>query len=128
MAKNRNYRAFREIEEDYFRKHPEEIAPYIDEIFDEYGKDGNAAALLASLRVIARAKGITHLAEETGMTRQGIQHALGAEFLDKRNRHRSGREGGAERLHHRHFEPGRDGGLEGLMAARRQPVAAPLLA
>lgn len=76
MASKRSYRSFRAIEEDYFRDHPEEIGPYIDEIFDAYAEDGNSAALLASLRVIAKVKGITNLAEATGMTRQGIQHAL----------------------------------------------------
>ena len=76
MAKKRNYRSFRDVEEDYFRNHPEEIASYIDEIFNDYAKDSNSAALLASLRVIAKVKGITQLAEATGMTRQGVQHAL----------------------------------------------------
>jgi probable addiction module antidote protein len=73
---NRNLRNFREIEEDYFRNRPEEIGAYIDEIFEEYAKDGNSAALLASLRVIAKVKGISTIAEETGLTRQGVQHAL----------------------------------------------------
>lgn len=76
MTKKRNYRAFRDVEEDYFRDNPEEIAPYIDEIFDEYAEDGNSSALLSSLRVIAKVKGITNLAKATGMTRQGVQHAL----------------------------------------------------
>jgi probable addiction module antidote protein len=75
MAK-RNLRTFREVEEEYFRNHPEEIGPYIDEIFDEYAQDGNSAALLASLRVIAKVKGISIIAEETGLSRQGVQHAL----------------------------------------------------
>lgn len=75
MAK-KNYRKFREIEEEYFRENPEEIAPYLDEIFDAYAEDRDSAALLASLRVIAKVKGISNLAEETGMTRQGVQHAL----------------------------------------------------
>jgi len=76
MAKKRQYRHFRDVEENYFREHPEEIAPYIEEIFDEYAQDGNSAALLASLRVIAKVKGISNLAEATGMTRQGVQYAL----------------------------------------------------
>ena len=76
MTKKRNYRVFRDVEEDYFRANPEEIAPFINEIFYEYAQDGNSSALLASLRVIAKVKGITNLAEATGMTRQGIQHAL----------------------------------------------------
>lgn len=64
------------MEEDYFRNHPDEILAYMDEIFDEYAQDGNSAALLASLRVIAKVKGISNLAESAGMTRQGVQHAL----------------------------------------------------
>lgn len=75
MAK-RTYRQFRDVEEDYFRNHPEEIDAYLDEIFDEYAQDHNSASLLASLRVIAKVKGISNIAEETGLTRQGIQHAL----------------------------------------------------
>lgn len=77
MAK-RNYRSFRQIEEGYFRNHPEEISAYIDELFDAYAQDGNSSALLASLRVIAKVKGISHIAEEVGLTRQGVQHALSA--------------------------------------------------
>lgn len=75
MAK-RTYRQFREVEEEYFRTRPKEIDAYLDEIFDEYAEDHDSAALLASLRVIAKVKGISHIAEKTGMTRQGIQHAL----------------------------------------------------
>jgi probable addiction module antidote protein len=71
-----NFRAFREVEEDYFRTHPEEIDDYLTLIFDEYAKDGNLAALLASLRVLSRVKGITAMADEIGMTRKGIQKAL----------------------------------------------------
>lgn len=76
MARKRPYRGSRDVKEKYFRDHPEEIASYIDEIFDEYAKDGRSADLLASLRVIAKVRGVTNLAESTGMTRQGIQHAL----------------------------------------------------
>ena len=76
MTRKRQHRAFREVEEEYLRDHPKEIAPYIDDIFEEYAKDGNSAALLASLRVIAKVKGISSLAKSTGMTRQGVQHAL----------------------------------------------------
>lgn len=75
MAK-RTYRQFRDVEEEYFRNHPEEIDAYLDEIFDEYAQDHNSASLLASLRVIAKVKGISNIAEETGLTRQGVQHAL----------------------------------------------------
>jgi probable addiction module antidote protein len=72
----RNYRNLDDIEEDYFRKHPEEIGPYLTEIFEEFAQDGDAAALLASLRIIARAQGITIIASKANMTRQGLQKAL----------------------------------------------------
>jgi probable addiction module antidote protein len=72
----RKYRTLDNIEEEYFRKHPREVDTYLAEIFNEYSCDGNSAALLASLRVIAKLKGITTLAEQTGMTRQGLQKAL----------------------------------------------------
>jgi probable addiction module antidote protein len=66
------------VEEGYFRHHPEEIDPYLSEIFEAFAKDGNPGALLASLRTIARIKGMSSIAEETGMTRQGLQKALSA--------------------------------------------------
>jgi probable addiction module antidote protein len=72
----RKYRTLDNIEEEYFRKHPREVDAYLAEIFDEYSHDGDSAALLASLRVIAKLKGISALAEKTGMTRQGLQKAL----------------------------------------------------
>lgn len=71
-----NFRTFREVEEEYFRTHPDEIDSYLTLIFDEYAKDGDLAALLASLRVIGRVKGITVMAEEIGVTRKGLQKAL----------------------------------------------------
>lgn len=72
----RKYRTFTEVEEEYFRKYPEEIEEYLAIIFDEYAKDNDIGALLSSLRTVSRAKGITAIAEETGMTRKGVQKAL----------------------------------------------------
>lgn len=69
-------RTFDNLEEDYFRLHPQEVDAYLLEIFDEYAQDGDSASLLASLRVIAKVKGISVLAAETGMSRQGLQKAL----------------------------------------------------
>jgi probable addiction module antidote protein len=71
-----NYRTLDNLEESYFRDHPQEIDSYVAEIFSEYATDGDSSALLASLRVIAKVKGITQLAKQTGMTRQGLQKAL----------------------------------------------------
>ena len=70
------YRTLDNLEESYFHDHPDEIDSYVAEIFSDYATDGDSAALLASLRVIAKVKGITQLAKQTGMTRQGLQKAL----------------------------------------------------
>ena len=72
----RHYPKLDKIEAQYFLDHPDEIEPYLSEIFDEYALDGNSAVLLASLRVVARVKGISTLAKETGISRQGLQKAL----------------------------------------------------
>lgn len=72
----RNYRSFTDIEESYFRDHPEEMDEYINLIFEEYAKDGDTGALLSSLRVLSRVKGVNKIAEETGLSRKGVQKAL----------------------------------------------------
>jgi len=75
----RNLRNLDAVEEDYFRKHPEEMDDYIQEIFAEYAQDRNAPALLASLRVIAKVKGMSNIATEIGLTRRGLYKALSAQ-------------------------------------------------
>ena len=72
------YRTLDQITEEYFAEHPEEIDEFIHEIFADYAQDSDSAALLSSLRVIARVKGLSNMAEEIGMTRQGLQKALSA--------------------------------------------------
>ncbi len=72
----KNYRTFNEVEELYFRDHPEEIDDYINLIFEEYAEDGNTGALLSSLRVLSRVKGVSKIAEESGLSRKGVQKAL----------------------------------------------------
>ncbi len=74
----RQYPTLDEIEAQYFRDHPEEMDAYLSEIFDEYALDGNSAVLLTSLRVLARVKGVSTLADEIGMSRQGLQIDLTA--------------------------------------------------
>ena len=44
--------------------------------FEDYAQSGCASTLLSSLRMIARVKGITALADKSGLTRNGIQKAL----------------------------------------------------
>jgi probable addiction module antidote protein len=75
----RKYRTFTDVEESYFREHPEEIDDYIGILFEEYAKDGDTGALLSSMRVLGRAIGLTKLAEDAGMSRKGLQKALSEE-------------------------------------------------
>jgi probable addiction module antidote protein len=72
-------RTLDEFAESYFRDHPDEIDDYLTEIFQDFAEDNDTGTLLASLRVIARVRGVSDIAEETGMTRQGIQKALSAD-------------------------------------------------
>lgn len=76
MAKQRNYRTLDQIDEAYYRDHPEEIDAFLAVAFEDYAQDGSTAALLSQLRMIARVKGISAIAEETGISRNGIQKAL----------------------------------------------------
>ena len=72
----REYRTLDDVTIEYFTQHPEEIDDFLHEIFADYAEDGDSATLLSSLRVIARVKGVSNLAGEIGMTRQGLQKAL----------------------------------------------------
>ena len=72
------YRTLNEISTEYFEQRPEEIEDFLTEIFADYAQDGDSAALLSALRVIARVKGLSVIAAEIGMTRQGLQKALSA--------------------------------------------------
>ena len=76
MAKQRNYRTIDQVDEAYYRAHPDEIDSYLETVFEEYAIDGNTSALLSSLRMIARVKGVSALADESGLTRNGVQKAL----------------------------------------------------
>lgn len=73
-----NYRTLEEVSVEYFTHHPDEIEAFLKEIFADYAQDGDSVALLSALRIIARVRGISTLAEEVGMTRQGLQKALSA--------------------------------------------------
>lgn len=72
----RTFKTFDAMKEEYFRNHPEEIDDFITIIFEEYAKDEDTSALLASLRTVSRIKGITSIAEEAGISRNGVQKAL----------------------------------------------------
>ena len=72
----RKHRKFNSIEEGYLRDHPQEIDDYVDVLFEEYAKDSDTAALLSSLRIVGRVKGVSRLAEASGLSRKGIQKVL----------------------------------------------------
>ena len=72
----RKLRTLDAIEADYLRDHPEEMEEYMSVIFEEYARDGNTGALLASLRTMSKIKGITTTAHEAGLSRKGLQKAL----------------------------------------------------
>ncbi|TAN48985.1 MAG: putative addiction module antidote protein [Methylococcaceae bacterium] len=71
-----NYRTIGEVEEQYLHDHPEEIDDYITVLFDEYAESGDTAVLLSSLRAVGRIKGVSKIAETSGMSRKSIQKAL----------------------------------------------------
>lgn len=73
-----DYRTLDDVTIEYFTEHPDEIDAFLSEAFADYAQDGDSAALLSALRVIARVKGISNVAAEVGMTRQGLQKALSA--------------------------------------------------
>lgn len=54
---------------------PEMIAAYIDAALE----DGDPAVIAAALGDVARAKGMSKIAKETGVTREGLYKALSAD-------------------------------------------------
>ena len=54
---------------------PEMIAAYIDAALE----DGDPALIAVALGNVARAKGMSKIAKETGVTREGLYKALSAE-------------------------------------------------
>jgi HTH-type transcriptional regulator / antitoxin HigA len=72
----RKLRTLTEFSEDYFRQHPDEIDDYLAEIFADFAEDNDTGALLTGLRLIARVRGVGEIAEQIGMSRQGVQKAL----------------------------------------------------
>ena len=72
----RKYRTIGDIEEEYLRKHREEIGDYITILFDEYAEHNDMAILLSSMRVICRVLGISYIAQDAGISRKGLQNAL----------------------------------------------------
>lgn len=55
----------------------EEIVGYLNAVLeDDEGEDADVQLMLSALGDAARAKGMTHIARETGVTRDGLYKAL----------------------------------------------------
>jgi probable addiction module antidote protein len=74
-----NYRTIDEITEEYLRDHPDEIDDYVTDLFEEFAKNGGIATLLSSLRIVSCVKGVSFIAETSGLSRKGVQKALSEE-------------------------------------------------
>ncbi|MEK6747216.1 MAG: addiction module antidote protein [Pseudomonadota bacterium] len=72
----RKFRKFNEVQEEYYRNHPEEIDDFLTIAFEEHAKDKDTGALLSALRMISRVKGVSATADAAGITRKGLQKAL----------------------------------------------------
>jgi DNA-binding phage protein len=68
------YRTFDQVEEEYYREHPEEIDSFLTVTFEEYAKDNDTGALFSALCMISRVKGVAVTAE--GMSQKKLQKAL----------------------------------------------------
>ncbi len=60
-----------------YLKTEQDCALYMQAAIDE--SDGDASLVIAALGDIARARGMMHLARETGLTREGLYKALSPE-------------------------------------------------
>jgi len=72
----RKYRTFDQVEEEYYREHPEEIDSFLTVTFEEYAKDNDTGALLSALCMISRVKGVAATAEAAGMSQKKIHKVL----------------------------------------------------
>lgn len=88
-----NYRTISEVEEDYLRNHPDEVDDYISVLFDEYADSGDAASLLASLRIVSRVKGVSRKGLQKALSENGnphfesvnaIMHAMGYRLIPQK--------------------------------------------
>lgn len=74
--KYKNFATLDEVEERYLLSNPKQIDAYLELLFEALAEDGDVKATLASLRIIAKVKGMGETAKQIGMTRQGLQKAL----------------------------------------------------
>ncbi|MBI1389633.1 MAG: putative addiction module antidote protein [bacterium] len=74
------YRTFADVAEERFREHPEDVAGFLETVFEEYEKDPDEGALLSALRQVAKAQGgMTELARKTELSRERLYKTLSQE-------------------------------------------------
>ena len=54
----RDFPKWDELEVKHFRRHPEEIAPYLEIVLEEVTQEGDWSTLTSALRMVAEARGI----------------------------------------------------------------------
>ncbi|HAM39102.1 MAG TPA: DNA-binding protein [Elusimicrobia bacterium] len=73
----RKFRTFDEFEVEYYKKHPKELKSYIEVALEEFQKDGNERAFLASLAVAAKVRGgVAKLSKDTGLNRENLYRSF----------------------------------------------------
>lgn len=73
----KKFRTFNEFEIEYFKKSPDKLKKYLKVALEEYQKDGDERAFLASLSVATKVYGgFGKLAKETGLNRENLYRAL----------------------------------------------------
>jgi probable addiction module antidote protein len=76
-AKTRRKEKFSAYDTADYLKSPEDMAAYLEASMEEGGDDPTCIA--AALGNVARAYGMVKMAQETGLTREGLYKALSAE-------------------------------------------------
>jgi len=71
-----NYKIFDEVAEEYFRNHPEEVDDFISILFVEYIQGEDTDGFLSVLRIACRAKGVSFITENSGISQEEMQEIL----------------------------------------------------
>nr|QGT50643.1 hypothetical protein Elusimicrob1349_1130 [uncultured Elusimicrobia bacterium] len=65
-----------EVDREFFENKPENIRSFLNVAIEEYMADGDKAAFMDALAVVAKYAGISKVAGKSGLTRQGIYKAV----------------------------------------------------
>ena len=65
-----------ELDRKFFENQPENLRAFLNVAIEEYMADGNKAAFMDALAVVAKWAGVGKVAGKGGLTRQGVYKAL----------------------------------------------------